>query len=107
MPVPPGHRDTAERSAASLYAKELVALVQELDKSDKLPKLVVSSDQLYRVPMGKRGLSSSDVVPISARMNDLEGIVKKLCKSFEKFKCENQAAKADPEKNLCRHCTTQ
>ena len=42
MVVPPGHRDTVERTAASLYAKELVALVGELDQSDRMPKVVCS-----------------------------------------------------------------
>jgi hypothetical protein len=37
-----GHNDTAERSAASLYTKELVAIVQELDKDNRMPKVVVS-----------------------------------------------------------------
>ena len=71
MVVPGGHNDTAERTAAWLYAKELVALVSELDKSKRLPKVVVSSDQLVRIPIGKMGLSPSEAVPISSRMNEL------------------------------------
>ena len=90
MTVPAGHRDTAERTAASLYAKELVALVHQLDHDNKMPKVVVSSDQLGRVPFGKNGLLPSEAVPISARMNNLEDTVKKLCESFEKFKVDNQ-----------------
>ena len=85
-----GHRDTPERSAASLYAKELVALVHELDRDKRLPKVVVSSDQLARIPIGKVGLTPVEAVPISARMNNLEDTVKKLCESFEKFKNDNQ-----------------
>ena len=90
MNVPGGHRDTSERTAAYLYAKELVALVHELDNADRLPKVVVSSDQLGRVPLGKKGLSPAESIPISARMNDLENTVKKLCESFEKFRSESQ-----------------
>ena len=90
MAKPGGHKDTAERSAAFLYAKELVALVYELDKEKKMPKVVVASDQLGRVPLGMKGLSPADAVPISTRMNDLENTVKNLCDSFEKFRKENQ-----------------
>ena len=93
--VPSGHRDTAERTAASLYSKELVTLVQELDKDNRLPKVVVSSDHLVRIPLGKVGLSPSDAVPISARMNDLEDTVKKLCDSFEKFKSDSKSTTAE------------
>ena len=93
MVVPGGHKDTAERSAAYLYAKELVVLVHELDKDNRMPKVVVSSDKLARVPLGKKGVSPTEAVPISARMNELEDTVKKLCDSFDKFKNENQAPK--------------
>ena len=96
MVVPGGHNDTAERTAAFLYAKELVSLVHELDKSKRMPRVVVSSDQLARVPLGKIGLSPSDAIPIGARMNDLEDTVKKLCDSFEKFRSDNIVAPAAP-----------
>lgn len=86
-----GHNDTAERSAVSLYTKELVAIVQELDKDNRMPKVVVSSDQLAQIPLGKKGLSPSEAVPISSRMNDLEDTVKRLCESFDKFKSGNKA----------------
>ena len=85
MMVPGGHIDTAERSAGFLYARELVTLVEELDKENRMPRVVVSSDQLARIPFGKKGLSPSDAVPISSRMNDLEDTVKKLCESFDKW----------------------
>ena len=90
MDVPGGHRDTRERTAAYLYAKELVVLVHELDNASRLPKVVVSSDQLGRIPLGKKGISPAESVPISARMNDLENTVKKLCESFDKFRSESQ-----------------
>ena len=84
-----GHHDTVERTAASLYAKELVELVSSLDKEGKMPKIVVSSDQLARIPIGKGSLATGDVVPLSSRMVDLENIVTKLSDSFEKFRQES------------------
>ena len=75
-----------ERTAASLYAKELVEMLSALDKEGKMPKIVVSSDQLARIPIGKGSLAPGDVVPISSRMGDLENIVIKLSQSFEQFK---------------------
>ena len=100
MGIPGGHKDTAERTAAYLYAKELVELVNELDKGNRMPKVVVSSDQLGRVPLGKKGLSPADAVPISARMNNLEDTVKKLCESFDKFRSENNKASKAVEKTF-------
>ena len=90
MVVPGGHIDTIERTAAFLYAKKLVALVHELDKDRRMPKVMVSSDQLGRIPIGKKSLSPSEAVPVSARMNDLENTVRKLCDSFEKFKSDSR-----------------
>ena len=72
MGVPGGHHDTAERTAAYLYARELIKLVYELDKDNRMPKVVVSSDQLAKVPFGKIGMTAGEAVPIGARMNDLE-----------------------------------
>ena len=86
MAVQGGHVDTVERTAASLYAKELVELVSSLDKEGKMPKIVVCSDQLARIPIGKGSLATGDVVPLSSRMSDLENIVTKLSDSFEKFR---------------------
>ena len=56
-----GHIDTAERTAASLYAKELVTRVSELDKDNRMP------DQLGGIPLGKKGLSPSEAVTISIK----------------------------------------
>ena len=103
MMVPGGHIDTAERSAGFLYARELVTLVEELDKENRMPRVVVSSDQLARIPFGKKGLSPSDAVPISSRMNDLEDTVKKLCESFDKFKSENKPPAASFANAASRH----
>ena len=40
MDIPGGHRDTSERTAAYLYAKELVVLVHELDNADRWCPLI-------------------------------------------------------------------
>ena len=80
------------RTAAKVYAHEVVELVYDLDKEGKMPKIVVASEQLAKVTLVKGALKPSDVAPINARMEDLENIVKKLADSFDNFK-------KDAEKN--------
>ena len=58
------------------------------------------SNQLTRIPMG---LSPIDAVSISARMNDLEDTLKKLCESFDKFKSDNQPTPATSFANVASH----
>ena len=53
--------------------------------------------------MGKKGLSPIDAVSISARMNDLEDTLKKLCESFDKFKSDNQPTPATSFANVASH----
>ena len=48
-----GHKTTDNRSAAKVYAQELVELVSQLDKEGKMPKIVVSSDQLPGYRLGR------------------------------------------------------
>ena len=60
--APGGHHTTMERTAVSLYSKELVELVWKLDKEKVMPRVVVSSHLLVKIPIGKAGLRPSDVV---------------------------------------------
>ena len=71
---PGGHHTTMERTAVSLYAKELVELVWKLDKDKLIPKVVVSSHLLVKIHIGKSGLRPSDVVPLDSRMDSLEKV---------------------------------
>ena len=83
---PPGkHNTTMERTAVSLYAKELTDLVWKLDKEKAMPRVVVSSHMLVRIPIGKAGLRPSDVVPLSSRMESLEKVVETLSLSLVTF----------------------
>ena len=83
--APGGHHTTMERTAVSLYSKELVELVWKLDKEKVMPRVVVSSHLLVKIPIGKSGLRPSDVVPLSSRMDSLEKVVEKLSLSLITF----------------------
>ena len=83
--APGGHNNTMERTALSLYAKELTDLVWKLDSEKALPRVVVSSHLVSKIPVGKSGLRPSDVVPISTRMDSLEKVVEKLSLSLVTF----------------------
>ena len=84
-PLPGGHQTTMERTAVSLYAKELTDLVWKLDKEKAMPKVVVSSHLLSKIPIGKAGLRPSEVVPLGTRMDSLEKVVEKLSLSLVTF----------------------
>ena len=92
MDPPGGHHNTMERTAVSLYAKELTDMVFKLDKEKALPKVVVSSHMLSKIPVGKGGLRPSDVIPLGTRLETLEKVVEKLSLSLGSFtdKCSSE-----------------
>ena len=86
-----GHKDTENRTAAKVYAQEVIDLVYQLDKDGKMPKIVVAAEHLAKVALVKGALKPGDAAPITARMEDLESVVLKLAASFETFKRESTA----------------
>ena len=88
-----GHTDTENRTAAKVYAQEVTDLVYQLDKDGKMPKIVVAAENLAKVTLVKGALKPSDTAPISARMEDLESIVKKLAESFETFRKDSTSTR--------------
>ena len=83
---PPGHRDTAGRSAAELYASELCDMMSELTSANKLPKIVVSSMCLGMVPVAV--LKTSDEMSVNARLESMEVGMKKVTDALVKLTAE-------------------
>ena len=84
------HKTTDNRSAAKVYAQELVELVSQLDKEGKMPKILVASEHLAKVTLVKSALKPGDTAPLTSRIEDLEEIVKKLANSFENFQKKSE-----------------
>ena len=85
---PSGHRNTADRSAAELYASEVCDMIVELSNAKKLPKIVVSSHCLSLVPVSL--LKTSDEISLGARLESVETGMKKMTDAFGKMSAENR-----------------
>ena len=89
-PAMKGHNTTIGRTAAVAFAEDIVKLMGISDSQGILPVFMVSSDQLLQVPIARDALKPSDVVPISARMCDLENSLKVLTSSVESLKKDTE-----------------
>ena len=84
---PPGiHKSSANRPAADAYAIDLYNNLFQLSHEKRLPRLMVCSDNLGKVPLG--ALSISDERSVSARLERLEESVLKVTSVMEKV-CNN------------------
>ena len=74
---PPGRRqNSTTRSAGEAYAIDLYNNLYKLSSEKKLPRLVLCSDDLGKVPLG--ALHISDERSVNARLESLEESIKKV-----------------------------
>ena len=73
LQTPGTHRNSANRSAGESYAIDLYNNLYQLGQEKKLPRLLLSSDDLGKVPLG--ALNVSDERSVSARLEILEGFL--------------------------------
>ena len=73
---PGTHKNSQTRTAGEAYAIDLYNNLLQLGNDKKLPRLVVSSDDLGKVPFG--ALSVSNERSVSARLESLESCVSKV-----------------------------
>ena len=79
----PGSRQTSStRTAVHAYACDIHEKVSALVAQNKLPVIVVSSDQLARIPMSKKKMDNSDV---NSRLETLETMMKSVVGNLEKL----------------------
>ena len=82
--LPPGsHRNSINRSAGESYAIDLYNNLYQLSNDKKLPRILLSSDDLGKVPLG--ALSVSDERSVSARLETLETSIGKITSAVEKM----------------------
>ena len=80
---PSGHRNSAGRTAAELYASELCDMIVELSTAKKLPNIVMPSLCLSLVPVAV--LKTNDEINISARLESMDIGMKKLTEAMVKI----------------------
>ena len=80
---PGTHKNSQSRTAGEAYAIDLYNNLLQLSNEKKLPRLLLSSDDLGKVPLGSLSVSSERSV--SARLESLEGCVSKMTSSLEKI----------------------
>ena len=80
--TPPGtHRNSINRTAGESYAIDLFNNLYQLGQEKKLPRLVLCSDDLGKVPLG--ALNVKDEISVSARLETLETSVSKITSVVE------------------------
>ena len=77
------HRNSINRSAGESYAIDLYNNLYQLSQEKKLPRLLVCSDDLGKVPFG--ALTVSDERSASARLETLENSICKITTAVEKM----------------------
>ena len=80
---PGTHKNSQTRTAGEAYAIDLYNNLLQLSNEKKLPRLLLSSDDLGKVPLG--ALSVSNERSVSARLESLESCVSKVTIAMEKM----------------------
>ena len=73
------------RTAAQAYALDLHDAIAKLISENKLPVIVVSSDQLSRVPISKKKMDNSEVVTVNCRLEGLEKMMQSVAGAATKL----------------------
>ena len=86
------HKNNQTRTAGEAYAIDLHNSLLQLSNEKRLPKLVVSSDDLGKVPFG--ALSVNSERSVSARLESLESCVISMTSTLEKVTASLASKKA-------------
>ena len=81
--APIKHNNTPSRSACEANAIDLVNALLELDDQRKLPRILIPSDQLGRVPLD--ALAISDERSVGARLESLELCVRDVTSTMQRI----------------------
>ena len=82
---PQGRQTSVNRTAAQAYAMDLHDTMAKLISENKMPVIVVSSDQLSRVPTSKKKMDNSEVVTVNCRLEALETMMKTVATAVNKL----------------------
>ena len=85
LDVPQGRQTSVNRTAAQAYSLNLYDTLAKLVSEQKLPVIVVSSDQLSRVPTNRKKMDNSEVVTVNCRLEALEDMMKTVSTAVNKL----------------------
>ena len=85
MEPPHGRQTSANRTAVAAYAIDMVDTISRLVNEKKLPLIVVSSDDLGRVPVSKKRMDNAEVTTVNCRLELLEGMMKDVASKVNKL----------------------
>ena len=96
LEAPHGRQTSMNRTAVSAYAMDVYDIVAKLVDEGKLPKIVVSSEDLPRLPISKKKMDNSEVVTVNCRLEALESMIKEVVTKVNKINEKPTFANAAP-----------
>ena len=82
---PQGRQTSVNRTAVQAYAVDLFDTVAKLVSDNKMPDIVVSSDQLSRVPTSRKRMDNAEVMTVNCRLEALETMMKTVASAVNKL----------------------
>ena len=78
LDTPPGRQTFSNRTAVQAYALDMFDCVSKLVSEAKLPEIVVSSNELSRVPLNKKRMDNTEVATVNCKLEALEAMIKNV-----------------------------
>ena len=85
MEPPHGRQTSPNRTAVTAYANDVFDIVSKLVSENKLPMIVVSSEDLARLPLSKKKMDNAEVTTVNCRLEALETMIKDVVSKVNKF----------------------
>ena len=85
LDAPQGRQTSPNKTAAQAYAVDLLECMTRLVSEGKLPEIVVSSNDLSKVPLNKKRLDNADVTTVNCRLEALEEMMKNVVNTMNKM----------------------
>jgi hypothetical protein len=96
MEPPHGRQTSTNRTAVTAYAMDVHDIVSKLINENKLPKIVVSSEDLPRLPLSKKKMDNSEVATVNCRLEALESMIKDVVFKVNKINDKPSFANVAP-----------
>ena len=96
LEAPHGRQSSTNRTAVTAYAMDVYDTVAKLVDEGKLPKIVVSSDDLSRLPISKKKMDNAEVITVNCRLEVLESMIKEVVTKVNKINEKPSFANATP-----------
>ena len=82
---PQGRQTSPNRTAVKAYVLDLFDCLSKLVSEAKLPVIVVSSNDLSRVPMNKKKMDNTEVATVNCKLEAPENMIKNVANTVNKL----------------------